>query len=334
MPLLRRFFEVARTALLFHLLRYWREWTLALACAAVFAFSLHALLGAPAGFPRGATVVVPAGSALPAIAAELAKERVIAHPRVFEGLVRLAGGAERIKAGAYRFAAPENALTIALRLLAGQSGIPDIRITFLEGASVRQMAAQVAAAFPLISASDFIAAAGPYEGSLFPDTYRFSPDVSAADIVEKLRATFDAKTASLAPAIAASGRSQREIVIMASLIQDEASDPADQRLIAGVLWNRIAAGMALQVDATFGYLEDKPEHAPTLAELAIDSPYNTYKYKGLPPTPIGNPGLSALEAAASPAKTSYLFYLTGTDGVTRFAATYQGQLANQQAYLK
>jgi UPF0755 protein len=334
MPLLERFFAVGSSALEFHLARYWREWLLGLAAFAAYLLALALLFGAPPGFPSGETVVVPKGASLPAIANKLAQARVIRYPGVFEAIVRASGAAERLPAGAYRFAAPENAFTVALRLIEGRSGIPDVRITFIEGVSVRQMAAQVAQAFPLISASDFIAAAGPYEGELFPDTYRFSPDASAEDIVDKLRATFDAKVASIEPAIAASPHARSDIVIMASIVQDEASDAVDQREIAGVLWNRIEKKMPLQVDATFGYLEDKPEHAPTLAELAIDSPYNTYKYPGLPPTPIGNPGLSALSAAADPAQTPYLYYLTGTDGVTRYAATYAGQLANQHEYLR
>ncbi|MGH7175046.1 MAG: endolytic transglycosylase MltG [Minisyncoccia bacterium] len=334
MDTLERFLTATLFALSSHLRRYFREWIALVLALASFGFSLQLLLSAPEGFPVNSTVVIERGAALPTIARELAQERIIAHPIVLEAIVRVLGGAGSAQAGAYRFAAPENAFTVALRLLSGQSDIPDVRITFIEGESVRQMATQVAAAFPLVSASDFIAAAGPYEGYLFPDTYRFSPDASAADIVSKLHANFDTKFASIDSQTGSSSRSISDIVIMASIIQDEASDPTEQQIVSGVLWNRITRGMPLQVDAPFGYLEDKPEHAPTLSELAINSPYNTYKYPGLPPTPIGNPGLSALTAAASPATTPYLYYLSGTDGLMYYSTTYAGQLANERKYLK
>jgi len=317
-----------------HFARYWHEWVITLLAVISFSLAGYLLIRAPIGFPEGETIVIKQGEALPAIARELYADDLIEHPVLFQVLMRITGHGDATKAGPYHFAARENLITIAARLARGKSGIPDIRITMREGESVRQMSAQVAVAFPEISASNFIATAGPYEGYLFPDTYRFSANTSASQIVAALRQNFFAKIASITPSIASSTHSLSDIVIMASIVQAEASDPTDQKLVAGALWNRINKGMPLQVDATFGYIADRAEYAPSLADLSVDSPYNTYKHTGLPPGPIGNPGLTALMAAAYPAKTNYLYYLTGSNGRMYYATTYAGHLANERAYLK
>jgi UPF0755 protein len=332
MQLLERLIATFFFAVGSHFRRYALEWCAALVIFLSFGYSFALLFAPPPGFPGGATIVIKQGSAVPKIAAELGEAGVIAHPRVFTFLLRASGLDTGIQAGPYRFAAPENALTVAFRLLAGDSGIPDIRITFIEGETVRQMAAKAAKAFPEITKSDFIAAAGPYEGELFPDTYRFAPSATAEQVVEALRANFDKRVGALSPPLSDSPYPLHDILVMASIVQAEVADGEEQRVVAGVLWNRIEKGMPLQVDATFGYLSDRNEYAPSLSDLKIDSPYNTYKYKGLPPTPIGNPGISAIKAAAFPAGTKYLFYITGKDGLMHYATTYAGHLANIRAY--
>ncbi len=105
-------------------------------------------------------------------------------------------------------------------------------------------------------------------------------------------------------------------------------------MVSGILWNRIRRGMPLQVDAVFGYIYGRTTYSPSFADLKIDSPYNTYKYPGLPAGPICNPSLSAIDAALHPAKTKYLYYLTGRDGQMRYATTYEGHRSNLHTYLK
>ena len=134
--------------------------------------------------------------------------------------------------------------------------------------------------------------------------------------------------------IAASGHSFSDIIIMASLIEREARRSEDRRMVAGVLWNRIKKGMPLQVDAVFGYIYGRTTYSPSFDDLKIDSPYNTYKYAGLPAGPICNPGLDAIEAALHPAETKYLYYLTGRDGLMRYATTYALHKANIAKYLQ
>jgi UPF0755 protein len=127
-----------------------------------------------------------------------------------------------------------------------------------------------------------------------------------------MRANFNVKVAPLLPAVATSTHSLADIVTMASLIEKEAQTDTDKHLIAGILWNRIQRGMALQVDAD-------PE---------------TYRQKGLPPAPICNPGLESIEAALYPTKTNYVYYLSDHNGVIHYAMTYAEQQANEAKYLR
>ena len=116
-------------------------------------------------------------------------------------------------------------------------------------------------------------------------------------------------------------------------MEKEARTDTDRHIVAGILWNRIKLGMPLQVDAVFGYIFNRSTYSPSPVDLKVDSPYNTYTHRGLPPTPICNTGLAALEASANPAKTSYLYYLTGHDGLMHYATTYAGHQANLKKYL-
>ncbi len=152
----------------------------------------------------------------------------------------------------------------------------------------------------------FLILAKPKEGMLFPDTYYFLPGTTPRAAVQRLTDTFAQKTADIAPAIAASGHSEEEILTMASLVEREAATPEDRRIVAGILWKRIANSMRLQVDAPFGYLHGSDSYQPTAADTESDSPYNTYRHDGLPPTPIANPGLDAIDAALHPTDTPVL----------------------------
>lgn len=265
----------------------------------------------PAHFPSGSIVIIPQGASAPQVAKELANANVIKYPFVFEIVLRLAGESEHIQSGAYRFKTPENLFTVIYRLVTGSYGLPSVRLTFIEGTTVKEMADQVANAFPTISAAQFTAAAQPEAGYLFPDTYFFSPLSDAVAIVTKTRANFDTKIAPLLGDVHASGHSISDIVIMASLIEKEARADVDQHMVAGILWNRLALGMPLQVDAA----------------------RETYAHKGFPLAPIANPGLASLLAALNPTETAYLYYLTSGDGLMHYAKTYAVHQANVRKYL-
>lgn len=326
------FIETILPALHMHMLRYGRFWMVIGVAVAVGGVGVYMLIAPPSDFVRETIVVVPRGSSVEAAAAKLYEAEVIARPIVLEMLLRISGSS--VRAGTYRFSEPENLLAIAKRLATGESGIPPVRVTFVEGTTIREMAVLVEESFPGITRDAFLSAAGPHEGYLFPDTYVFSPDADAETVIEALRANFTKRIEPYRDDIAASGHTLTEILTMASIIEKEVHIPADRRIVSGILWNRLSRGMPLQVDAVFGYIFSRPTYSPSLDDLKIDSPYNTYRYKGLPPGPINNPGLDAIAAALEPAKTKYLYYLSDRSGVTHYATTYEGHLANQRKYLK
>jgi UPF0755 protein len=134
--------------------------------------------------------------------------------------------------------------------------------------------------------------------------------------------------------IKAQGRTLDQAIIMASIIEREVPRFSDMPLVASVFWNRYEAGVGLGSDATVHYILGNFDNQLTVADLQIDSPYNTRKYRGLPPGPIGNPGIQAIMAAINPAKTDYMYYLTAPDGQAIFAKTNAEQNANKVKYLK
>lgn len=330
---IERLIGAAASLVEFHLLRFWRSWVAALLVFALASAAWLILFSAPPGFVSGTIVTIERGTTAPEIARQLADAGIVRHAVLLREALRISGTGDRIPAGAYRFGEPLSLFAVALRLAEGRYGLPPFRVTFTEGMTVREMAERTSAAFPEITVAEFISAAQPYEGYLFPDTYTFTPADDSQTVVSALRANFVTKTKELEEQFVASSHSRADLITMASLIEREAHREDERRMISGILWNRIERGMPLQVDAVFGYIYGRTTYSPSFADLAVDSPYNTYKYRGLPPGPISNPGLSAIEAALNPTPTSALFYLTGRDGVTRYAATYEQHLANQRRYL-
>jgi UPF0755 protein len=291
------------------------------------------LLRPPATFPVGELIEIKEGSSLEEIADELVARQVIGRSWLFTVILRISGGARYVHAGIYRFDEPANLVSVASRLVRGESGIPNIKITFPEGLSVREMNTRITGLFPRVGGAEFLNAAQPYEGYLFPDTYHFFASADTDDLISAMRENFEVKFASQYSTLT-SPRTLADIVIMASLLEREANTEEDRRMIAGILWKRIEIDMPLQVDVVFGYILEKGAYAPTFDDLKIDSPYNTYLYRGLPPTPINNPGLAALHAAVNPTLSPYLFYLTGNDGTMRYARTFAEHKQNREKYLK
>lgn len=328
-------FAFARAALLFLLLHMTRRRRAYLAL--LFAFALliagRLLIAPPSPFPSGTVITVERNAPFAETARFLEAEGLIRSSTFVRGAARLSGADTTIRAGRYFFPAPENALSILSRLRAGESGLAVVRVTFPEGYTAREMARTLESSLPGFDAETFLAHALPHEGELFPDTYDFFPDAAPEEVVKILTETFEARFATLAAEYDAFGRSREDIVIMASLIEREARVLEDKRMIAGILWDRVDIGMALQVDAVFGYINDRETYHPSLEDLEVDSAYNTYRYPGLPPGPISNPGLESLLAAMTPTKSEYLYYLTGRDGNMYYARTFEEHRENRARYL-
>lgn len=180
------------------------------------------------------------------------------------------------------------------------------------------------------------------EGYLFPDTYRIYASSTVEEVIEKMLDNFDAKlTDKMRADIKKQGKSVYDIITMASIIEKEApldyqkEENRDARIISGIFWNRLKIGMPLGSDATLTYIFGDTEAAHSGKDLEVDSPYNTYKYRGLPPGPICNPGIIAIEAAIYPITTDYLYFLTpkGNNEVI-YAHNNEEQSANKYKYLK
>ena len=302
-------------------------------------FSYAFFLTPPSNFPRGGVVTINEGSSVAEVATLLAEKQVVRFPKVFEYLIRFRSlGASSSKAtvvvaGDYAFPQPEDAIAIAERVARGEYDISPIKLTVPEGANTFDIAALLAKLIPGFDVKDFIARAQPREGYLFPDTYYFQPTWDSERMIRTMEKQFLVATKPLASLIDKSGRMQEQIVIMASLLEREARTLESRRMIAGILWKRLDEGMPLQVDATFTYFTNKSTYELSLKDLATSSPYNTYRYRGLPIGPIANPGLDALTATLTPIESDYWFYLSDRTGNLHYAVDFNQHKRNKALYL-
>lgn len=239
---------------------------------------------------------------------------------------------KKIISGDYIFNRPENLLSIVQRLDTGEYRMPVVRITFFEGITVNQIAQEIKNKIPDFDYQNFLNLAKDKEGYLFPDTYDFKINTTAENILDVFNKNFERKIGENQNIINNSKYSLEEIIIMASIIEKEATAETFQE-VSDILWHRIEIGMPLQVDAPFVYYIGKSTFDLTMSDLEDNHPYNTYRNTGLIPTPIGNPGIKSILAAANPRKTKNLFFLTGRDGKMYFATDLDGHRRNRFLYL-
>jgi len=297
--------------------------------------SLYWVLFVPArGFPVGETIVIPRGAAVSEVADILKERNVVSSPFLFRVYMKMFKRGDTVLAGAYLLNKKQSLLGIVDRITSGDFHLENIKVLITEGMDVLDIAKKLKTDLPYFDDKKFIELATKEEGYLFPDTYFFIDGVAPESVIAMMKDNFTKKTAGLEQKISASGHTLAEIVTMASIIEREAVTPKDRRIISGILWKRISIRMPLQVDATFDYINGKGTSSLTIDDLKIDSPYNTYVYRGLPPGPIGNPGLDCIIAALEPEKTPYLYYLSDKGGTIHYAKTFEEHVKNKMKYLK
>jgi UPF0755 protein len=295
----------------------------------------------PAGpSTRAVKVEIPNASSAREIAARLREKGVIRSETAFLIMARILDETSNMQAGDYRVS-PHMTLVQIINLLSRGEGLAKW-VTIPEGYTLKQIAETLDTNKLGDSRRiERIARAGGesfrgevsfdpprnLEGFLFPDTYKVPLKATERQLIEKMLKTFDQKVAvPLKPEIRqarARGRSIRDVVILASMVEREARKKEEQPIIAGVLMNRLKQGMRLQVDATIQYALAAPKRRLYLKDLEIASPYNTYKIEGLPPGPICSPGLDAIKAALHPADTKALYYVAKPDGGHIFTRTFE-----------
>ena len=268
--------------------------------------------GAPKNFPVNQTINITQGSSLRSLSKELKKENIIRSRVAFEAFIIIYGGEKHIAPGDYIFESKLPVFEIARRISNRDHHLTTIKITIPEGFDVSEMADVFSAKLKNFNKDSFLMEAKGDEGYLFPDTYFFFSTADENDVLNYLKDNFVKKITSLKPQIISSSKTENAIITMASLIEREAKGDADRGIISGILWNRIAKKMPLQIDAA-------PE---------------TYKIKGLPKNPICNPGLEAIFASIHPVNSPYLYYLHDKDGMIHYARTFVEHKKNIAKYLK
>jgi UPF0755 protein len=293
--------------------------------------------------PTGpARIEVVKGDTLSSVAEKLEQAGVIPSAFMFKMEARVGGYGTEIKTGEYTFARGAESEMILEKLTAGDAA-PTLAITIPEGLSLEETAQEVAGQSG-VSAAEFEEAARrtdygygfledpaikTTEGFLFPKQYEFEKGTKAPQMVTRMLEQYlmETQTLDISSAKERLNMSEYELVIVASLIEKEAARSEERPLVASVIYNRIRKDMPLQIDASVHYALDKQGEELSLADLKVNSPYNTYENTGLPPGPICSPSRDSLEAAMNPAETDYLYYVLKANGDEHvFTSNYQAFL--------
>lgn len=276
---------------------------------------------------------IPSGSNAKEIVNILEENKVIRKNNyIFRILIKVSKLEERLKYGEYNLSPAMNMLQILDKLVRGEVIL--YRITIPEGYTYTQIA-ELLDEKEIIERESFINlvkdSEKSWEGYLFPDTYEVPKRYGSENMLKLLLSNFnhvvDEKLKDKAEEI---GFSMEEIITLASIIEKEAKFAEEKRKISSVFHNRLKKDMKLQSCATIQYILGKPKEILEESDLKIDSPYNTYLYKGLPPGPICNPGLDSIKAAIEPAEEDYLYFVLGENGRHIFSKTYQEHLKNKK----
>jgi len=277
------------------------------------------------------------------IANHLQKEGLIGHSLFFRIITLVSGNEGGLQTGLYSLNNAMSMSEIASALTSGKT--KTTKITIPEGFNNRQIGDTLVEAGLLSSRQEFLDAAEnsealkkhgmtgkSFEGYLFPETYNVPVGYSAGQIVELMYKTFREKVAKL-EGFPTSPEKIHELVILASIVEREAQKKEERPLIAGVFANRIEESYPLESCATIQYLFEKPKKRLYFKDLEIQSPYNTYMNTGMPPGPISNPGMPAIEATLHPVKTKYKFFVVKPDGTHYFSETFNEHIRAKKKFI-
>ncbi|HSD98514.1 MAG TPA: endolytic transglycosylase MltG [Patescibacteria group bacterium] len=277
--------------------------------------------------------VVDRGESTRQIGLDLKNAGLIRDPWVFYLLVKLTGNDGKIQAGDFRLNSSQTPQQIIATMT---KGTLDIWVTIPEGKRATEIAEILQKNLPSYDSS-WEEKLATQEGYLFPDTYLFPHDTTINQVISIMENNFKAKYAQ-AQQTQTNKLTQADAVTLASIVEREAISPHDMQYVASTLENRLRIGMALGSDVTIEYALGKQPNGSwwkqdlTMTDLASNSPYNTRKFAGLPPTPISNPGLVALQAVLNPPASNYLYYISDSKGVLHFAQTLDEHNANIRKY--
>ncbi|HEY8108419.1 MAG TPA: endolytic transglycosylase MltG [Patescibacteria group bacterium] len=295
-----------------------------------------------------AVVTVPEGATTDRITALLKERNLIRSEGAFGWYVRLHGLAPDFNSGRFLVTGKKSAGDVA-RVLTGkpnagnQFTIPEGFTQYAIGQRLGRLGIADAEEFRDLKAADFpeydflrdLPEDASLEGYLFPETYSVPHGrITAREVATIMLNQFQTEIAPLRPRIEASEYSLHELVTLASIVEEEVKSEKDRRMVADIMFRRLEQDIRLDVDATVRYALDKPTEALTASDLDSDDPYNTRKFKGLPPGPIANPGLAAIEAVLDPFANDFLFYLSAPDATTYYAETNDGHERNKSEHLQ
>jgi UPF0755 protein len=291
---------------------------------------------------KGKLFLVKKGENVFQIGENLEEKGLIKNRFFFDFYLIIKNKQRKLQAGAYFLNPSMSIKEICQKIISGRTA--EVKITIPEGYTLSQIEKKTGLSFSSFKIKDFknkfdflesVPDSASLEGFLFPDTYFLSPDTQSREVAEIFLKNFSKK---LNPELRAEIKKQKktifEIVIMASLLEKEVKTKREKALVSGILWKRLKNHIPLQVDASVSYITGKRTTRISRQDTKIDSPFNTYRYLGLPPGPICNPGLESILAALYPKNSEYWYYLSLPNGKTIFSKTLPEHNIKKTKYLK
>jgi len=297
-------------------------------------YFFNEIIKSPVDFPVDVPVTVSEGTTLREAVTLMKEGGYVKSEFALFAYFTIYHDSDSVKASTYVFNEPLDLKDLTDRLIKGNYTEGLIKLTHIEGERTETFAERALQILVDFDKETFLLLAKEHEGKLFPETYLIPDDYTAEKLFELLTSTFQEKIDPLQEQIDRHELSLDEIIILASILEREANSLESKKMVSGILQNRLAINMPLQVDASVEYILDKPLSELLPEDLKIDSPYNTYLNTGLPPTPIGNPGLEAIKAVLQATSSEYMFYITGNDGEFYYAENFNEHKRNVARYLR